>query len=107
MASDKKMIEPFESSQIRTGVSFGLSSYGYDFRLGSEFKIPKIKPGALVDPKNASLLEWEVVTGVHYDIPPHSYILGRTLEYFRIPRNILTICYGKSTSARCGVLVNV
>ena len=107
MALGQKMIEPFEPSQIRNGVSFGLSSYGYDFRLGPDFKIAKPKPGMIVDPKNFSALEFETITGAYCDIPPHSYVLGRTLEYFRIPRNILTICYGKSTYARCGVLINV
>ncbi len=107
MSFENKMIEPFEPLQVRGGISFGLSSYGYDFRLAPEFKILKDRPGVIIDPKTFSSLEFEEKAGAFCDIPPHRTILGRSLEYFRIPRNILTICYGKSTYARCGILVNV
>lgn len=107
MAQEKGMIEPFEPKQIRKGISFGLSSYGYDFRLGNEFKIFRPKSNAVIDPKDFDKLEFETEEGATCIIPARSYVLGRTLEYFRIPRDILTICYGKSTYARCGVFVNV
>lgn len=107
MAFEKRMIEPFEKTQIRGGISFGLSSYGYDFRLSSHFKILKEGEGKLIDPKNFSSLGWKTVESSFIDILPKSFILGQSLEYFHIPRNILTICYGKSTYARCGIFVNV
>ena len=107
LAEEKKMIEPFEPAQVRTGVSFGLSSYGYDFRLSPFFKIYRPKAGDIIDPKNFSALHFDEVETSVCEIPPHSFVLGRTLEYFRIPRNILTICYGKSTYARCGISINV
>jgi dCTP deaminase len=102
------MIEPFEDRQIRDNViSYGVSSYGYDIRVANEFRIFTNVNTAVVDPKNfdpASFVE------VHTDvciIPPNSFALARTVEYFRIPRNIITICVGKSTYARCGIIVNV
>lgn len=107
MAVAKGMIEPFEPAQVRRGISFGLSSYGYDFRLGRNFQVLKFKPGDILDPKNFSALVFKSIEADWLDIPPGHYCLGQSLEYFRIPRNILTICYGKSTYARCGVLVNV
>ncbi|MDO8526687.1 MAG: dCTP deaminase [Deltaproteobacteria bacterium] len=107
MAEEKKMIEPFEPTQVRHGVSYGLSSYGYDFRLGSTFKIYQPQAGDIIDPKNFSALYFEEFTGDVCEIPPRSFVLGTSLEYFRIPRNILTICYGKSTYARCGIFLNV
>ncbi|MCB4792338.1 MAG: dCTP deaminase [Elusimicrobia bacterium] len=107
MAREHKMIEPFEEAQVRKGViSYGVSSYGYDMRVANEFKIYQHK--GVLDPKR---LEPSCFKEVKADdfivIEPNSYILGRSLEYFRIPRNILTICFGKSTYARCGVIVNV
>ena len=101
------MIEPFEPKQVRGGISFGVSSYGYDFRLSEYFKIYRPKDGDVVDPKNFSALHFEEFTGAVCEISPGSIVLGRSLEYFRIPRNILTICYGKSTYARCGIFINV
>lgn len=107
MAREKGMIEPFEESQIRQGISFGLSSYGYDFRLGNEFKILKPKSQGLMDPKEFERIPFESLQGAICDIPPGSYLLAKTVEYFRIPRNILTIAFGKSTYARCGVFIHV
>lgn len=108
MVQETKMIEPFEPAQIKEGVvSYGLSSYGYDFRLGSVFKVYRSKPEDIIDPKNFSSLDFEELTGNLCEIPPHGFLLGQSLEYFRIPRNILTICYGKSTYARCGISINV
>jgi dCTP deaminase len=108
MAKDHRMIEPFEDRQVRNGVvSFGVSSYGYDIRVADEFRIFTNVNSALVDPKAfdpKSLVE--VVREVCI-IPPNSFALARTVEYFRIPRNIITICVGKSTYARCGIIVNV
>jgi dCTP deaminase len=108
MAREHRMIEPFEGRQVRNGVvSFGVSSYGYDIRVADEFRIFTNVNSALVDPKAfdpTSLVE--VVRDVCI-IPPNSFALARTVEYFRIPRNIITICVGKSTYARCGIIVNV
>ena len=112
MAEQHGMIEPFAPEQVRhnhTGkiISYGTSSYGYDVRCAQEFKIFTNISSAVVDPKNFS--EHSFVN-VHADvciIPPNSFALARTVEYFRIPRNVLTICLGKSTYARCGIIVNV
>ena len=106
MATQEKMIEPFEEKQIRTGISFGLSSYGYDFRIGPKFKIFK---GAqqVMDPKKLSDDQFVPFEGDVCEIPPNGYVLAQTIEYFRIPRNVITICFGKSTYARCGVYVHV
>lgn len=103
------MIEPFEPSQVKTGVSFGTSSYGYDFRIADEFKIfdPSQHRTAVVDPKNFNNLHFREFKGGVCEIPPNGYVLARTVEYFRIPRNILTIAFGKSTYARCGVYIHV
>ena len=107
-AKEEKIIEPFESSQVRMGkISYGLSSYGYDARVADEFKIFTNVNNALVDPKNFSndgFVERKAETCI---IPPNSFVLARTVEYFRIPRNILVVCLGKSTYARCGIIVNV
>jgi dCTP deaminase len=103
-----KMIEPFQSSQVKKGkISFGLSSYGYDFRLADEFKIFTNVYCATVDPKNFSEKAFIDFKGKVCVIPPNSFILGRSLEYFRIPRDVIGICLGKSTYARCGIVVNV
>ena len=112
MAEQNGMIEPFEAGQIRDNgsgraISYGTSSYGYDVRCAEEFKIFTNINSAIVDPKNFSE---DSFVDVHSDvciIPPNSFALARTVEYFRIPRNVLTICLGKSTYARCGIIVNV
>jgi dCTP deaminase len=108
MSQEKGMIEPFEASQVRDGkISFGVSCYGYDMRVADEFKMPVAT--TVTDPKNHASADFREVKADsgYIDIPAHSYVLGRSVEYFRIPRDILTICFGKSTYARCGVIVNV
>jgi len=108
MALEQRMIEPFEEGQIRNGViSFGTSSYGYDIRVADEFKIFTNINSAIVDPKNFDPRSMVDFRGEVCIIPPNSFALGRTVEYFRIPSNVLTICLGKSTYARCGIIVNV
>lgn len=108
MALEKKMIEPFVDGQIREGViSFGLSSYGYDIRVTDEFKIFTNVHSAVVDPKHFNPHSFIDYKGEECIIPPNSFVLARTVEYFRIPRNVLTMCIGKSTYARCGLIVNV
>jgi len=108
MALEQKMIEPFVESQVRDGViSYGLSSYGYDIRVADEFKIFTNINTTIVDPKNFDEQSFVDFKGEVCIIPPNSFALARTVEYFRIPRNILTICLGKSTYARCGIIVNV
>jgi len=103
-----KMITPFKGSQVKKGViSFGLSSYGYDFRIAPEFKIFTNVRNALVDPKNFNPKSFINFKGKECIIPPNSFVLGRSLEYFRIPRDVLGICVGKSTYARCGIVVHV
>jgi len=108
MARERRMIEPFEEGQVRDGViSYGVSSYGYDIRVADEFKIFTNVYSAVVDPKHfdsASMIDFHGEVCV---IPPNSFVLARTVEYFRIPRSVLTICLGKSTYARCGIIVNV
>lgn len=108
MAERHHMIEPFSDAQVRDNViSFGLSSYGYDVRLADEFKIFTNINSDIVDPKSFSATSFLDVKADSILIPPNSFALGRTVEYFRIPRNVLTICLGKSTYARCGIIVNV
>ncbi|MFO1068324.1 MAG: dCTP deaminase [Geminicoccaceae bacterium] len=108
MAMDHAMIEPFVDRQKREGViSFGLSSYGYDARLAPEFRIFTNVDNALVDPKNFSDQSFVEREGATCTIPPNSFALARTVEYFRVPRDVLVICLGKSTYARCGMIVNV
>ena len=108
MAQDHGMIEPFVESQKRDGViSFGLSSYGYDARIADEFKIFTNIDSAVIDPKHfapTSFVDRKTDVCI---IPPNSFALGHTVEYFRIPRDVLVICLGKSTYARCGIIVNV
>ena len=107
-ALEQRMIEPFEEGQIRNGViSYGTSSYGYDIRVADEFKIFTNINSAIVDPKNFDPRSMVDFRGEVCIIPPNSFALGRTVEYFRIPSNVLTICLGKSTYARCGIIVNV
>jgi dCTP deaminase len=110
MALEHSMIEPFVDGQVRDGViSYGLSSYGYDIRIANEFRIftPGLGDLTVVDPKNFDARSMVDYHGDVCVIPPNSFILAKTVEYFRIPRNILTICVGKSTYARCGLIVNV
>ncbi len=108
MAIEQKMIEPFTEGQVRDGViSYGVSSYGYDIRVASEFKIFTNVFGATVDPKQFDPKSMVDLAGEVCVIPPNSFALARTVEYFRIPRKVMTICIGKSTYARCGIIVNV
>ncbi len=108
MAQEQRMIEPFVDGQRREGViSYGLSSYGYDMRMADEFKIFTNVRSAIVDPKNFSDDSFVDHKGAICVIPPNSFVLARSMEYFRIPRSVLTLCVGKSTYARCGLIVNV
>lgn len=108
MAQEHAMIEPFVAGQVREGViSYGVSSYGYDIRVADEFKIFTNVFSAIVDPKHFDPKSMVDYKGDVCIIPPNSFALARTVEYFRIPRSILTICVGKSTYARCGIIVNV
>lgn len=108
MALEQKMIDPFVDKQKRDNViSYGLSSYGYDVRIADEFKIFTNVFGAVVDPKNFDPKSFVDYKGEVCIIPPNSFALGRTVEYFRIPRRAMTICVGKSTYARCGIITNV
>jgi dCTP deaminase len=108
MCRKHNMIEPYEEGQVREGViSYGLSSYGYDIRIADEFKIFTNVNSTIVDPKQIDAGSMVDFKGPVALIPPNSFALGRTIEYFRIPRNVMTICLGKSTYARCGVITNV
>jgi dCTP deaminase len=108
MAREHGMIEPFEDRQVRDGViSYGLSSYGYDIRVADEFKIFTNINSTVVDPKHFDPRSFVDLKADVCLIPPNSFALARTVEYFRIPRDVLTICVGKSTYARCGLIVNV
>jgi len=108
MAIEQRMIEPFEPGQVRNGViSYGVSSYGYDIRVADEFKIFTNIYSVVVDPKNFDSQSMVDFKGDICVIPPNSFALARTVEYFRIPKDVLTICVGKSTYARCGIIVNV
>jgi len=108
MALEHKMIQPFEGSQVSDGViSYGLSSYGYDIRVANDFKIFTNVYSAVVDPKDFDINSMVDFEGDVCVIPPNSFALARTVEYFRIPRTVLTVCLGKSTYARCGIIVNV
>ena len=108
MSKHYGMIEPFADLRKRKGkISYGASSYGYDFRLSDEYKIPDFTDIIHVDPKRIEEIPFHDYRGRFCLIPPNSYILGRSLEYFRIPRNIITLCQGKSTYARSGIIVNV
>lgn len=106
--AQKGMIEPFDKKQVRKGViSYGVSSYGYDMRIGDEFKIFTNINNTVVDPKNFDPKSFVDYKGDVCIIPPNSFVLASSLEYFRIPRDVLVICLGKSTYARCGLVVNV
>jgi dCTP deaminase len=108
MALGKSMIKPFEERQVRQGmISYGVSSYGYDIRIADEFKIFTNINTSIVDPKAFDPRSFVDVQGDVCLIPPNSFALGRSVEYFRIPRNVMTICVGKSTYARCGIITNV
>jgi dCTP deaminase len=108
MSQEHGMIEPFESGQVRDGViSYGVSSYGYDIRVAPEFKVFTNVFNVVVDPKEFDPRSFVDVNEKTCIIPPNSFALARTLEYFRIPRNVLVVCVGKSTYARCGIIVNV
>ena len=108
MAREHKMIEPFVDDQVRQGViSYGVSSYGYDVRVGDEFKVFTNVYNTVVDPKNFDPKSFVDIKADQCVIPPNSFALASTIEYFRIPRDVLTICLGKSTYARCGIIVNV
>ncbi len=112
MAEEHDMISPFEPGQVREGengrmISYGTSSYGYDVRCSSEFKVFTNINSAIVDPKNFDEASFVDVNSDVCIIPPNSFALARTVEKFKIPRNVLTICLGKSTYARCGIIVNV
>jgi len=107
MALEHRMIEPFEDRQVRDGViSYGVSSYGYDIRVADEFKVFTNINSTIVDPKNFDERSFVDIKG-DCIIPPNSFALAKTIEYFRIPRDVLTVCVGKSTYARCGLIVNV
>lgn len=108
MALEQAMIEPFVDGQVRKDViSYGVSSYGYDVRVTDEFKIFTNVHSAIVDPKHFVPESFVDFKGDVCIIPPNSFVLARTVEYFRIPRNVITMCIGKSTYARCGLIVNV
>ena len=108
MSKDYGMITPYADLRKRKGkISYGASSYGYDFRLSNDYKVPDFNGIKQIDPKDMDRIRFVDYKGHFCSIPPNSFILGRSLEYFRIPRNILAICQGKSTYARSGVVVNV
>jgi len=108
MCEKYRMIEPFEKGQVSKGViSYGISAYGYDMRIANEFKVFKAKAGIVIDPKNIDDSLFETVIADVCTIPANSFVLARSVEYFRIPRNVVTLTSGKSTYARCGVIVNV
>jgi len=108
MALEHGMIEPFEDRQVRQGVvSYGVSSYGYDTRVADEFKVFTNVYNTVVDPKHFDPQSFVDIRADVCIVPPNSFALARTIEYFRIPRDVLTICLGKSTYARCGIIVNV
>jgi dCTP deaminase len=109
MALDHGMIDPFAEGEKRPGViSYGLSSYGYDFRVAGEFRLYNASPGAVLDPKDASRAPFqEIRTETFVEIPPHGIAVARSVERFRIPRSVVTVTFGKSTYARMGLVVNI
>jgi dCTP deaminase len=108
MATEHHMIQPFEQAQVREGViSYGVSSYGYDIRVADEFKVFTNINNTVIDPKAFDPRSFVDIKAAVCIVPPNSFALARTIEYFRIPRNVLTVCLGKSTYARCGIIVNV
>ncbi|MCZ6469451.1 MAG: dCTP deaminase [Candidatus Dadabacteria bacterium] len=108
MAIEHKMIEPYVDEQVRNGsISYGVSAYGYDIRVSNEFKVFTNVHNTVVDPKNFDDRSFVEINADVCIIPPNSFALARTVEYFRIPRSTITLCVGKSTYARCGIIVNV
>ncbi|MGH7443741.1 MAG: dCTP deaminase, partial [Longimicrobiales bacterium] len=108
MSTEHGMIEPFVEKQVRDGaISYGLSSFGYDIRVGDEYKVFTDVYSVVVDPKNFDPRSFVDIKADHCIIPPHSFALAATMEYFRIPADTLVVCVGKSTYARCGIIVNV
>ena len=107
LAREKGMIEPCAEPTSGGVVSFGISSFGYDMRVSDQFKIHRVRAGQAVDPKQARPEDFESFQGPVLELPPHTYGLGHSVEYFRIPRDVIALCTGKSTYARCGVLVNI
>jgi dCTP deaminase len=108
MSREHRMIEPFVDGQVREGaISYGVSSYGYDMRVAPEFRIFTNVLSVIVDPKHFDARSFVEFDGEVCIVPPNSFALARSVEYFRIPRNVLTICLGKSTYARCGIITNV
>ena len=108
MSLEYGMIDPFEATQVRGGkISYGLSSFGYDIRVSNEYKIFTNVNNSIIDPKNFDSASFVDYKGDVCIVPPNSFALARSVEYFRIPRDVLTICVGKSTYARCGIIVNV
>tara|TARA_B100001123_G_C15046743_1_gene921866 strand:- start:279 stop:833 length:555 start_codon:yes stop_codon:yes gene_type:complete len=108
MAKEYAMISPFKEKQVRGNkISYGVSSYGYDARVSNEFKIFTNVNTEIVDPKNFKQTSFVTKTGAVCIIPPNSFVLASTVEYFKIPKDVLVICLGKSTYARCGIIVNV
>lgn len=108
MATEHGMIEPFVDRQVRDGaISYGLSSFGYDIRVGDEYKVFTDVHSVVVDPKNFDPRSFVDIKADHCIIPPHSFALAATMEYFRIPADTLVVCVGKSTYARCGIITNV
>lgn len=112
MVEEMGMIEPFEPTQVKSVdgkrvISYGLSSYGYDLRVSDEFKVFTNTHNTVIDPKNFEDSCFVDVKGAYCIVPPNSFALARSVEYFRIPRSVLTVCLGKSTYARCGIIVNV
>ncbi len=107
MARDHELIKPFSKSQVRAGISFGVSSYGYDISLSNHFKILRPKGLEEIDPKKDNSEHFESVTAESVLISPNAFLLAQSREYFKIPRDVISICFGKSTYARSGVVVNV
>jgi dCTP deaminase len=108
LAAERGMIEPFEAAQVRQGViSFGVSAYGYDLRVADEFRLFTPPPAGRLDPKEFNAAWFVEHRGARCEIPANSYVLARSYEYFRIPRDVLALVFGKSTYARCGIIVNV
>jgi dCTP deaminase len=106
--AEKGMIRPFNRDQVSGGIiSYGVSSYGYDMRVADEFKIFTGDSNTVIDPKNFNMDSFIDFKGDVCTVPPNSFALGRSVEYFRIPREVLAICLGKSTYARCGIVINV
>jgi len=107
MAERHRMIEPFSAQQVRSGISFGVSSYGYDFSLADEFRVFDPTRVTELDPKNSLPESFFEIRAESILVPANSFVLARSREYFRIPRDIVAVCFGKSTYARCGLIVNV